>query len=63
MWLLLGSFFSGFYIAFYELAKRGIGEDTNFFQTTVSASFASILATFITHPFDVLRTNIQLGLI
>lgn len=57
-----GAFFSGSYVALYDAFKGLVTSMgvASLYGTTVAAFCASTLGTIITHPFDVVRTHMQL---
>lgn len=60
-----GAVFAGTYIALYDWAKlalvASLRDSSAYSIATYSALFASTLGTILTHPFDVVRTHMQLS--
>lgn len=52
--------YAGLYLAMYETVKPLVADKQSLTTRAVSASLAGALATMATHPFDLIRTKIQL---
>jgi solute carrier family 25 phosphate transporter 23/24/25/41 len=59
--IMLASPFTALEFYFYDVFKNNLFSDTGpltFNQRLISGGMAGLVATFITHPFDVIKTNV-----